>query len=189
MSVLFTSDLHFWHKNILGYTKRPFSSVEEMNECIVNIWNSQVSSKDTTYHLGDFAFNSNLEEVTKLLRRLNGSKIMILGNHDREGFYRRIADDNHTRILEVTHYKETKHEKKKLILSHFPFRSWHNMHYGSYNLHGHCHGNLPPQGKQLDVGVDNALNVLGEFRLFTWDDIHKFMSGRDIEVVDHHSGD
>lgn len=189
MSDFFTSDLHFWHTNVIKYCNRPFISVEEMNEGIIDIWNKQVDTKDTVYHFGDFAFNSNINEVAKLFRRLNGNKVCILGNHDREQFYKNIAAMDHTRILEVCHFKEIKIEKKLVVMCHYPLRVWNKSHYGSYNLFGHCHGSLAPQGKQLDVGIDNALNVLGEFRLFTWDDIRSEMAKQHVEIVDHHRND
>jgi|YelNatPaOPRAMG01_1025707.scaffolds.fasta_scaffold50800_1 calcineurin-like phosphoesterase family protein len=81
MKYFITSDLHFNHKNIIEYSNRPFNSVEEMNETLINNWNSVVSMDDIVYIDGDLAFGSK-GKIREILNRLNGSKILIKGNHD-----------------------------------------------------------------------------------------------------------
>ena len=76
------SDTHFNHLNIIKYCNRPFETVEEMNEFIIQKWNNTISNDDTVYFLGDFCLG-NREKVIELGHRLNGHKILILGNHDR----------------------------------------------------------------------------------------------------------
>lgn len=84
-NVFFISDTHFFHQKILEFEKeaRPFSSVEEMNEELVARWNNIVTKRDTVWHLGDVCFGhvSNLA----IIKRLNGTKHLIMGNHDRYG--------------------------------------------------------------------------------------------------------
>ena len=76
----FISDNHFWHANVIKYCDRPFSSVEEMNEKMVQYWNEIVTQDDQVYYLGDFsmAFRS----VELFTNRLLGTKYLIAGNHD-----------------------------------------------------------------------------------------------------------
>lgn len=74
-----TSDLHFFHKNIIAYCQRPFADVEEMNEVIIKNWNEVVKKDDMVYVLGDFSFCSR-EMVKELVLKLNGRKILIAGN-------------------------------------------------------------------------------------------------------------
>ena len=82
MSKIFiTSDTHFSHKNIIKYCNRPFSSVEEMNSVLTDNWNSIVSKDDLVIHLGDFSFGRTIESIKNHLDKLNGNKILILGNH------------------------------------------------------------------------------------------------------------
>jgi calcineurin-like phosphoesterase family protein len=79
--IFFTSDTHFGHQNILKYCLRPYSSIEEMQEALITNWNSRVSNDDTVYHLGDFSFHERY--VESIVPRLNGTKILLLGNHDK----------------------------------------------------------------------------------------------------------
>lgn len=78
--IFFTSDTHFWHANVIRYCDRPYSSVEEMNEALVDNWNSVVRAEDTIYHLGDFSLSRRAAET--ILPRLSGRKILVAGNHD-----------------------------------------------------------------------------------------------------------
>ena len=80
----FTSDHHFFHKNILKYEAkyRPFTDVEEMNHTLIQIWNDTVAATDEVYYLGDFAFCASVEQAWSILDQLNGIKYLIKGNHD-----------------------------------------------------------------------------------------------------------
>ena len=88
MAVYFTSDTHFGHEAIIRLTKRPFSSVEEMDAVLVDGWNTTVSPEDTVYHLGDFA-HRNSRSAAHYRNLLNGTIHLILGNHD-ENLTRKI---------------------------------------------------------------------------------------------------
>lgn len=125
----FTSDTHFGHKNILQYEKeaRPFSSVEEMNEVLIERWNSVVRNKDTVYHLGDFCFG---RQNLAIAERLNGKKHLVLGNHDTYP----AADylKYFSRVFGGIFWKSC-------LLTHFPV---HPNQLGSrcaLNVHGHLH--------------------------------------------------
>lgn len=78
----FTSDTHFGHRNIIRYSNRPFKDVPHMNEMIIQNWNSVVGEDDIIFHLGDVALGS-WEDWDGILTRLNGYKILVVGNHDR----------------------------------------------------------------------------------------------------------
>ena len=86
-NIWITSDTHFNHTNILkflgadGKPFRQFNSVEEMNECMIDRWNSVVKDRDKVYHLGD-VYLSQGKEANSILHRLKGRKRLILGNHD-----------------------------------------------------------------------------------------------------------
>lgn len=84
MARLFTSDHHFFHRNILKYQSgyRPFTTVKEMNATLISRWNEKVSPDDDVYYLGDFTFSLAPEQTSDLLSRLHGRKYLIRGNHD-----------------------------------------------------------------------------------------------------------
>ena len=81
MKVFIISDTHFGHENIIKYCNRPFSSVEEMDEKMIKNWNETVSNNDVVLHLGDFGLGKK-EYIASIVKRLNGKKILIMGNHD-----------------------------------------------------------------------------------------------------------
>lgn len=78
--IFFTSDQHFWHNNVIRYCNRPYSNIDEMNEDLVNKWNSVVNPEDTVYILGDFSLAFRPVEIYP--HRLNGTKYLVPGNHD-----------------------------------------------------------------------------------------------------------
>lgn len=80
--VFLTSDLHFGHQNIIEYSERPFASIEEMDEALIDNWNSVVNTEDTVFVLGDFAMGDRANGLQHL-RRMHGTKILVNGNHDR----------------------------------------------------------------------------------------------------------
>lgn len=183
-NILFCSDLHFGHDRIRGYSNRPFSSVEEMNEALINNWNARVKPEDDVWHLGDFAFMK-LNEFKNVLRRLNGSIHCILGNHDK------LLEENRTELLNmgkiksIQHYAELNYNGQIFVLFHYGMRIWNRSHKSSIHLYGHSHGSLPPFGKSVDVGVD-CKEITDEYRPIHADEIIKYMSKRQGEVIDHH---
>lgn len=127
--IYFIADTHFNHENIIKYCDRPFNSVQEMNEYIINKWNSVVKEKDIVYHLGDVGFGTT-EELKKLISRLNGTKILLRGNHDLK---RGINGWKEVGFSEV--YKK-KIEIENLILTHEPIDIEEE---GKINVFGHIH--------------------------------------------------
>jgi calcineurin-like phosphoesterase family protein len=78
--IFFTSDTHFSHKNSLRYCGRPFLTTKAMDEAMINAWNSLITDNDTVYHLGDVSMHTS--PIKRILPRLKGKKILIVGNHD-----------------------------------------------------------------------------------------------------------
>jgi len=140
---LFIADLHFFHKTLLDHMdKRGFSSVDEMNEYMINQWNLKVKAADEVYILGDFSFGKP-EETMEVLRRLKGKKYLIIGNHD---FYIRSKKFDQSLFGFTEYYKELKQDGKRLILCHYPMTSYRDQYKLnkkgepiSYMLYGHVH--------------------------------------------------
>lgn len=149
----FTGDTHFGHENIINYSDRPYTDKSNMNESLINNWNSVVDKRDTVFHVGDIFFCKK-DCAIEILSKLNGNIVLILGNHDKA--IRR--DKNFIELFhDVKDYLELNINKHKIVLSHYPMLSWNNSHRGSWMLHGHCHGKMtyPHQMNIHDVGVDN----------------------------------
>ncbi len=146
MSVFFTADTHFGDHRTINISRRPFANTAEMDEALVERWNAAVRPGDVVWHLGDVARRP--MEVAELLARLNGTKHLLRGNNDPDAT---LAADGWTSVGD---YAEIEIDARKLVLCHYPFRSWNGQHRGALNLHGHSHGRLKPMLRQFDVGVD-----------------------------------
>lgn len=118
MSIWFTSDPHFSHENIIKYCNRPFENAEEMNKFLIKSYNRYVKPGDILYFLGDIGFDKS-QEIKEVLSKINGTKILILGNHDRWGIdtYYKMGFSS---VLESARIKIG---KNLVSLSHYPNRS------------------------------------------------------------------
>lgn len=149
--VFLISDTHFYHTNILSYARPQFSSVEEMNECMIDNWNSVVSPGDRVYHLGDvFIGEKDENRLGSLLAKLNGSKRLIVGNHDDIKFISKGGW-----FKKVMLWRKWKEEG--VILSHVPI---HDFSRGEtedlLNIHGHTHLRGSPVGRYISVCVEHT---------------------------------
>lgn len=155
--IYFTSDLHFYHDNIIKHTNRSFHNSEEMNKSLIKKWNEKISAKDDVYILGDFTMKGP-DLATEILRQLKGKKHLIRGNHDR--FALNPAFDT-SQFVSITDYAEINYNNTHFILFHYPIVEWNGYFKGSISLHGHQHHHVDYNYKNLqdgirryDVGVD-----------------------------------
>ena len=161
--VFFTSDTHFGHSNIIKYCQRPFNSAEHMDEVLISNWNEVVSPQDIVFHLGDFCFGSDKEWI-KILQRLNGTKYLILGNHD----LKKIANSSQIQdyFADINMQMRLVVDKQKMLLNHYPFLCFEGGYQNVWQLFGHVHSSKHSTGldkerlvhlfpTQYDVGVDN----------------------------------
>ena len=133
-NIFFISDTHFGHENMLHFTNyngermRPFDSIEELDELMIENWNKMVKPSDKIYHLGDVVYHCGNRD--QIMSRLNGDKVLIKGNHDRDqlGWYMKYFRD----------IRSTCHIDGNYLLSHFPI---HPDSKGRFvrGLHGHIH--------------------------------------------------
>ena len=146
MALFFTADTHFGDHRTLNIHPRPFASVAEMDEALVAGWNAVVGPADEIWHLGDVARRA--ADVAGLLARLNGTKHLVRGNNDP------AETGEAAGWASVQDYAELIEGDARLVLCHYPFRSWNGQHRRAIDLHGHSHGKLKPMLRQFDVGVD-----------------------------------
>ena len=130
MKVFIISDTHFNHANIIKYCNRPFKDTKEMYEAMIKNWNETVSNNDIVIHLGDFGL-SNKEYIASIIKRLNGKKILIMGNHDNwsEQFYREAGFHTVSRFPIVY--------DNRYVCSHAPLQMFQNVPF--FNAYGHVH--------------------------------------------------
>lgn len=159
--IFFTADCHFSHANIIKYENRPFASTEEMEEVMCERWNSKVNPNDEVYILGDFIFGTGLE-ANRILRKLNGKKYLIKGNHDR---FLKDKNFDSSLFVWVKDYHVLKHDNQIYVLFHFPIQTWDRKHYGSIHLYGHVHSNISDHS--LEVEISRSFNVGVDVNDFT----------------------
>ena len=148
MTTFFTSDTHFGDPRVLRIDRRPFASVPEHDAALIERWNATVGPEDEVWHLGDFALRASPTRIAEMLAVLHGRKHLIIGNNDGPATLEAPG------WASVQHYAEITVDERRLVLCHYPFRTWRDMGKGVIDLHGHSHGRLKPAPRQYDVGVD-----------------------------------
>lgn len=151
--IYFTSHLHYGHRAAIRMCERPFEDIEEMNRVLRDNWNRVVNKNDTVYILGDIAHRTPVEEVNEFIKKLNGKKILVRGNHDKkydESLFEEICD-----------FKEVNLNGVSISLMHYPMVEWPKSRHGSLHLHGHQHNKAEYNERmreegilRYDVGVD-----------------------------------
>lgn len=154
--IYFISDLHFGHKNILKYDNRPFFTITEHDNTIIQNWNDTVNDKDTVYILGDVSWRGK-NETLELLKQLNGTKILVAGNHDGVIIKNKELSKQFEDIIS---YKEIRICDKKLCLCHYPIPFFNGRLKGDYHFYGHVH-NSTIEYKYLNTLI-NEMKKNGE---------------------------
>jgi calcineurin-like phosphoesterase family protein len=174
VTIFFTSDTHFSHVNMCGagdnYCNRPWDSTEEMNEALIENWNNTVTVRDKVYVLGDVCMGL-IDDSLALLPRLNGTKVLIPGNHDRcwigngpksVKWIQRYVDVGFV----PTSQRKFVTGKNVWLMDHFPYQGDHTKkdRYSEYRpkdeglwlLHGHVHDewDVRPAERMINVGTD-----------------------------------
>lgn len=141
--IYYIADCHFFH-NALNekMDKRGFKSCEEMNEYMIEKWNSKVTRADTVVILGDLSLGK-AEETNELIHRLKGKLCLITGNHDK---FVTSPDFDRDRFEWIDNYRVITDSQKKVVCCHYPipfydgqYRKRHNGDPKTYMLYGHVH--------------------------------------------------
>lgn len=176
--IFFTSDWHLGHANVIKFDNRPFTDVEHMEKVLANNFNSTVPTDGVTYFLGDIGLCKS-DSIKNVIKRLNGTKVLVLGNHDKgvNAMYNSGFDVVlHGAVLVITGHRVTmshcplkgvRRENTEGMKNSMPGENWHGEsrhdnytfeNIGQFHLHGHIHS--PNSGKsvkildkQFDVGV------------------------------------
>ena len=164
-NTFFTSDTHFYHINILKYCNRPFSSVEEMNEKLIENWNNVVGKNDIVWHLGDFCFGKK-ENISEILPKLNGKINLVMGNHDHQkiGFYYDVGFHRvYDRQIIINGFYILSHAPVEFINENCPF----------YNIYGHVHDN-PCYNTWSKSGICVCVER-HDYKPISWEEIQKYI--------------
>lgn len=185
MTTFVTSDIHLSHRRIIEYCpeSRNFSSIEEMNDTIISNWNKTVSESDSVYILGDLFFGP-VESAIVHINKLNGKLFLVKGNHDHS---KKLKHESISSRFEwIRPYYELHHNKRLIVLFHFPIEHWNLKDHGSFHLCGHLHSKNPEKLEQrrFDVGLDGSPN----FSPYNLDELLTDIDYRLIAepVLDHH---
>lgn len=150
--IYYIADCHFGDQRVIGFSHRPFASVEEMDETMIRNWNERVNDWDDVYIVGDFVHRS--VDPTPYLDRLKGRLHLICGNHDRELV-------KHPEILarfcEVVDYKVIFDDRHRIAMFHYPLLEWDGYYYGTWHIFGHIH-NHPSLTQERARKLTKALN-------------------------------
>lgn len=200
--IFFTSDWHLFHENSIKFDNRPFRDIDHMHRVLINNYNASVPPGGLCYFLGDIGF-FNSEKTKKVVQELNGTKIFIVGNHDKG--YNALMDMGFAAVMHSATIYLGQH---KITLSHCPMmgvwredvtgmrgakegENWHGEHKnqrfsvtdeGQFHLHGHIHSSPEKTrstkilDRQMDVGVvANNYTPVSRSTIESW--ITKYIQG------------
>ena len=171
--ILFASDLHFGHKNIVDLCKRPFVDVDEMDAVLIERWNRKVKKNDIVYLIGDVVWDK--KKVAYYMEQLSGKKILVAGNHDSTWIKR---EECQKYFEEIVLYLEVHLNGHPITMCHYPMLEWRSSREESkrklgYLIHGHIHNRIADEYRQLFLQF-NALNAgvdVNDFAPVTFDEL------------------
>lgn len=198
-----TADTHFFHEHLLGvsnFAPRPFLTVHEMNQTIIDNWNRRVQPTDTVYHLGDIALyftkpaSKSNEAVFEVLNRLHGNLILVKGNHDSRDLFKFLNQRNY-----LINGKPKFEFHDVGVLIKYDHRQYYMTHYPMMlgvapqiiNLHGHIHHYAVPAKENINVGIDTPESDYLNYQLpfgtpFSLDDIETMVEQKAIDFAKRH---
>lgn len=182
--LFFVSDTHFGHKNIIRFDKRIspitgklFETVEEMEDYIIDAWNSVVTDEDTIFMLGDFFYRCSKTKAKDIISRLKGKIYWVKGNHDDTRMKSAVGLEFYDRYEIWVDDEEVDDGKQNIILEHFAMLTWPRSHRGSWHLFGHSHGSLEhPSPAAIDVGVSAPHSI--DFKPISYEEVKIIITQR-----------
>lgn len=154
MSVFYTADLHFGHRNVIDFDHRPFLDIDSMDQALIELWNGKVKDSDHVYIIGDFA-NRNMKSEEWYLRQLHGHKHLIIGNHDMKLLNNPAALSYLESVDKMKHISDS---GTQICLCHFPLAEWNGYYRGHTHIYGHIH-NIKNEAAHFMRTKSYALNA------------------------------
>lgn len=166
-------------------------ATEMMDQVLIDNINNMVGENDILWHLGDFALPGKrdyINKCTEYRKRIKCKNVnLIIGNHDKpEKIYHLFQENYDYHNLRLDHLP-------MIALFHYPILAWNKHHRGAIHLYGHEHAGIEdwfdqllPGRKCMDVGVDNAYRLTGEYRPFSLEEILNYMKDKPGAAIGHH---
>ena len=145
MNIYVISDTHFFHTNIIKYCFRPYSTIELQDSALISNWNSTVGKEDLVIHLGDIAFSKNAPALIEIIKKLNGRKVLVQGNHDKRS--------RHWYLSNGFDFICDSFVWDNIIFTHRPI-SRENIDRWRLNIHGHIHEKLEKDKRFVNISVE-----------------------------------
>ncbi len=167
----YIADTHFDHANIIRHCNRPFKTVEQMNETLIENCNAVVKKEDDLFFIGDFAYRS--KDPLSFAARIKGRKHLILGNHDKDQGITKEPDFL-SQFVEYRQYDTIMDNGRRVVLFHYPIVAWDGHLKGYYHLFGHVHNSIELPWFDAMEGIVNCFNVCAEvtgYRPVTLDEL------------------
>lgn len=149
----FIADTHFGHRSMINFCDRPFETVEEMDQAMIDLWNARVKDEDDVYILGDMIYRH--KDPESILKKLKGKKYLILGNHDWTWRHTIPAEKYFEKI---DYYMEVQVNNDWCVLSHYPMLSYRSDS-KHFMIHGHIHNDCSADFWPLLVSRPLILNA------------------------------
>lgn len=156
------------------------TAIEKHDEWLIDLWNKTVKKQDNIYILGDFCLG-NRERTEQILKRLNGKKYLIRGNHDKsckglENYFEWVGDIKEVKFTHNQYKYIDPNETFALEMCHFPMLSWNRRPHGTCHIHGHCHNSISDYNTfsgelRVDVGFDGNL---GNYNFIDLEELYSY---------------
>lgn len=140
--VFFTSDTHFGHKNILRFCNRPWATIAEHDQALIQNWNDIVPEDAVVFHLGDFCYKGGgFPTIQHLKGLLHGQIVLIRGNHDPDTRKTQNFQKLQQLFTGVYDLLQIEVEGQRILMSHYPLLTWPHAYgqHPTWQLFGHVH--------------------------------------------------
>lgn len=173
--IYYIADNHFGDARIMRLANRPFATVKDMDNAMISLWNRKVGDNDEVYIVGDFALDSQC--AISSLKKLNGRKILIFGNHDMALNKEALRYFDRTATIDTI--KDGPHS---VTLCHYPLLSYENSIYDGYHVFGHIHNNPHDAATELIKTFPRHLHCGADVTGFTPQALHELIRSKKASV-------
>lgn len=153
--IYYISDTHFNDQKIFDKCERPFASLQEMKEVMLEKWNSKVNDEDIVYVLGDIGLDGD-PSVISIFNQLKGHKHLIVGNHD----HLMLEIIKESNVFETVKFIDLIMDAEyKVCVCHYPLMDWMEFNRDGILVYGHIHNKSEKNGYAYKLIKDYYKNL------------------------------